>query len=187
MSAYLMISLNTQAFLALNLPVLDNSEVIQKSINFSSHPLTVATGNSEGFAQSLSERATQQSKAIAAALGQIQAMTKSVQAVAINTEEVETTFQQVLKTVATGDVAMDRIVAGIMDIRQTVAEIAQETVQESEASQKITQTIRDLSTQYQKPVSLEMKGTDILVDKGILEKLHHPLLHLIRNAFDLFK
>jgi chemotaxis family two-component system sensor histidine kinase/response regulator PixL len=44
--------------------------------------------------------------------------------------------------------------------------------------------LRDLSTQYQKPVSLEMKGTDILVDKGILEKLHDPLLHLIRNAFD---
>lgn len=44
--------------------------------------------------------------------------------------------------------------------------------------------LRDLSTQYQKPVNLEMKGTDILVDKGILEKLHDPLLHLIRNAFD---
>ena len=44
--------------------------------------------------------------------------------------------------------------------------------------------LRDLSTQYQKPVSLEMKGTEILVDKGILEKLHDPLLHLIRNAFD---
>lgn len=44
--------------------------------------------------------------------------------------------------------------------------------------------LKDLSTRYQKPVSLEMKGTEILVDKGILEKLHDPLLHLIRNAFD---
>jgi SRSO17 transposase len=38
MSAYLMISLNTKAFLALNSPVLDNSKVTQKSIDFSSHP-----------------------------------------------------------------------------------------------------------------------------------------------------
>lgn len=38
MSAYLMISLNTKAFLALNSPVLDHSEVTQKSIDFSSHP-----------------------------------------------------------------------------------------------------------------------------------------------------
>ena len=44
--------------------------------------------------------------------------------------------------------------------------------------------LRDLANRYEKPVSLEMKGTDILVDKGILEKIHDPLLHLLRNAFD---
>ena len=44
--------------------------------------------------------------------------------------------------------------------------------------------LRDLSAQYQKPVNLELKGTEILVDKGILKKLYDPLLHLLRNAFD---
>ncbi len=44
--------------------------------------------------------------------------------------------------------------------------------------------LRDLSIKYNKPVNLKMKGTDVLVDKGILEKLHDPLLHLLRNAFD---
>ena len=44
--------------------------------------------------------------------------------------------------------------------------------------------LRDLSTQYQKPVSLEMEGTEILVDKGILDKLYDPMMHLLRNAFD---
>ena len=103
--------------------------------------MTVSTSNSEGFAQSLSERATQQSKAIAAALEQIQAMAKSVQAVAISTEEVETTFQEVLKTVATGDLAMDRTVAGIMDIRQTVAETAKKVKRLGESSQKISKVV----------------------------------------------
>ncbi|MGL5079055.1 MAG: methyl-accepting chemotaxis protein, partial [Waterburya sp.] len=103
--------------------------------------MTVSTSNSEEFAQSLAERATQQSKAIAAALEQIQAMAKSVQAVAINTEEVETTFQEVLKTVATGDVAMDRTVAGIMDIRQTVAETAKKVKRLGESSQKISKVV----------------------------------------------
>ncbi|PSB07690.1 hypothetical protein C7B62_19130 [Pleurocapsa sp. CCALA 161] len=103
--------------------------------------MTVSTSNSEGFAQSLAERATQQSKAISAALEQIQAMAKSVQAVAINTEEVETTFQEVLKTVATGDVAMDRTVAGIMDIRQTVAETAKKVKRLGESSQKISKVV----------------------------------------------
>jgi methyl-accepting chemotaxis protein PixJ len=103
--------------------------------------MTISTSNSEEFAQSLSERAAQQSKAIAAALEQIQAMAKSVQAVAINTEEVETTFQEVLKTVATGDVAMDRTVAGIMDIRQTVAETAKKVKRLGESSQKISKVV----------------------------------------------
>lgn len=103
--------------------------------------ITVSSSNSEEFAQSLAERATQQSKAIAAALEQIQAMAKSVQAVAINTEEVETTFQEVLKTVATGDVAMDRTVAGIMDIRQTVAETAKKVKRLGESSQKISKVV----------------------------------------------
>ena len=44
--------------------------------------------------------------------------------------------------------------------------------------------LRDLSTRHHKPVSLKMEGTEILVDKGILEKLHDPIMHLIRNAFD---
>ncbi len=44
--------------------------------------------------------------------------------------------------------------------------------------------LRDLSLKYQKPVNLKMKGTEVLVDKGMVEKLHDPLLHLLRNAFD---
>jgi two-component system, chemotaxis family, sensor histidine kinase and response regulator PixL len=44
--------------------------------------------------------------------------------------------------------------------------------------------LRDLSVKHQKPVKLNMSGTEVLVDRGILEKLYDPLLHLFRNAFD---
>jgi two-component system, chemotaxis family, sensor histidine kinase and response regulator PixL len=44
--------------------------------------------------------------------------------------------------------------------------------------------LRDLSVTYQKPVNVKLTGTDILVDRAMLEKLHDPLLHLMRNAFD---
>ena len=103
--------------------------------------MAAASSNNEEFAQSLSERASQQSEALAAALNQIQAMARSVQAVAVNTEEVETTFQEVLKTVATGDAAMDRTVLGITDIRQTVAETARKVKRLGESSQKIAKVV----------------------------------------------
>ena len=44
--------------------------------------------------------------------------------------------------------------------------------------------LRDLSTTYNKPVTLKLTGADVLVEKEILEKLYDPLLHLLRNAFD---
>ncbi|MBD1909415.1 MULTISPECIES: hybrid sensor histidine kinase/response regulator [unclassified Leptolyngbya] len=44
--------------------------------------------------------------------------------------------------------------------------------------------IKELSYQYKKPVALKLTGTEVLVDKVVLEKLYDPLLHLLRNAFD---
>jgi chemotaxis family two-component system sensor histidine kinase/response regulator PixL len=44
--------------------------------------------------------------------------------------------------------------------------------------------IRDLSVRNHKPVNLILTGKKTLVDKAILEKLHDPLIHLVRNAFD---
>ncbi|MEO1209377.1 MAG: response regulator, partial [Cyanobacteria bacterium J06638_20] len=44
--------------------------------------------------------------------------------------------------------------------------------------------IKDLSYKYNKPVALKLTGTEVLVDKVVLEKLYDPLLHLLRNAFD---
>ncbi|MBF2073851.1 MAG: response regulator [Synechococcales cyanobacterium C42_A2020_086] len=44
--------------------------------------------------------------------------------------------------------------------------------------------MRDLSVTYHKPVALTLTGTEVLIDRAILEKLYDPLLHLLRNAFD---
>ncbi|MDJ0535784.1 MAG: methyl-accepting chemotaxis protein [Xenococcaceae cyanobacterium MO_207.B15] len=115
---------------------------VQKSIT----RMATATGNNEGFAQSLSERASQQSEAIGEALNQIQAMAESIHTIATNAEQAETTFQEVLKTVATGDVAMDRTVEGILAIRETVAETAKKVKRLGESSQKISKVVNLISS-----------------------------------------
>jgi chemotaxis family two-component system sensor histidine kinase/response regulator PixL len=53
-----------------------------------------------------------------------------------------------------------------------------------EVLHRFPRMLRDLSTTYKKPVSLQLSGTNVLVDKAVLEKLYDPLLHLLRNAFD---
>ena len=50
--------------------------------------------------------------------------------------------------------------------------------------QRFPRTIRDLASKYKKPVDLKLTGTEVLVDKAVLEKLSDPLLHLLRNGFD---
>ncbi len=44
--------------------------------------------------------------------------------------------------------------------------------------------VQQLVTGHKKQAQLEIKGTEVLVDKAIAEKLYDPLLHLVRNAFD---
>ncbi|NJO86437.1 MAG: hypothetical protein HC818_07945 [Synechococcaceae cyanobacterium RM1_1_27] len=50
--------------------------------------------------------------------------------------------------------------------------------------QRFPRMVRDLSSQLHKSATLVIKGSDTLIDKGILEKLYDPLVHLIRNALD---
>ena len=44
--------------------------------------------------------------------------------------------------------------------------------------------LKELSVTYNKTVELKLIGTEVLVDRVVLEKLYDPLLHLLRNAFD---
>jgi len=49
---------------------------------------------------------------------------------------------------------------------------------------RFPRVLRDMARKHSKSVDLNMNGTSVLVDKGMLEKLHDPMLHLLRNAFD---
>jgi chemotaxis family two-component system sensor histidine kinase/response regulator PixL len=53
-----------------------------------------------------------------------------------------------------------------------------------EVLNRFPRLLRDLSNTYNKPVSLKLNGTGVLVDRAVLEKLYDPLVHLLRNAFD---
>jgi two-component system chemotaxis sensor kinase CheA len=44
--------------------------------------------------------------------------------------------------------------------------------------------VRDLACDVGKEIQFTMRGTDIQIDKRILEKIKDPLLHLVRNSID---
>lgn len=49
---------------------------------------------------------------------------------------------------------------------------------------KFKRVVRDLSQNLGKGVELIMEGADTELDKSVIEKLHDPLVHLIRNCLD---
>ncbi len=49
---------------------------------------------------------------------------------------------------------------------------------------RLPRVIRDLSRKTGKQVTLQLSGTDVGLDRAILEELTDPLVHLVRNAVD---
>ncbi len=44
--------------------------------------------------------------------------------------------------------------------------------------------LQQLEAVHHKPVHVEIRGTEVMADKVVAQKLYDPLLHLVRNAFD---
>ncbi len=101
--------------------------------------------NSNASLGGLTKLAQQQSKEINEALGEIQQMVDSTQAVVANAELVQIAVQEANETVESGDVAMNRTVEAIQGIRETVAQTSKKIKRLSESSQKISKVVSLIS------------------------------------------
>ncbi|MEH2054253.1 GAF domain-containing protein [Nostoc sp.] len=99
------------------------------------------SSNSEASLAGLTNLAQQQSEEITAALGDIQQMADSTQAVVANAELVQLAVQQANRTVESGDTAMNLTVKAIQGIRETVAQTSKKIKRLSESSQKISKVV----------------------------------------------
>ncbi|MBD2387158.1 GAF domain-containing protein [Cylindrospermum sp. FACHB-282] len=93
----------------------------------------------------LTNLAEQQSAEITTALGDIQQMLDSTQAVVANAQLVQIAVQQANKTVDSGDIAMNLTVKAIQAIRETVAQTSKKIKRLSESSQKISKVVNLIS------------------------------------------
>ena len=54
----------------------------------------------------------------------------------------------------------------------------------SDIMERLPRALHNLKTEYGKNVDLRIEDANILMERGILEALNEPLMHLLRNAFD---
>lgn len=79
------------------------------------------------------------------------------------------------ETTAQIDFVTSEIQAAIMRMRM---------VQIGKLYQKAPRIVRDLSKEFSKKINLIVKGEDTEIDRGIIEELNDPLVHMIRNSCD---
>lgn len=119
---------------------------IVTQVQTAAQQMATTTSSSETSIQGLSVEALRQTEEISAALDQIQEMSNSIRAVAVNAEQAEAAVKEAAQTVEAGDVAMNRTVDGFMAIRETVAQTSKKVKRLGESSQKISKVVNLIGT-----------------------------------------
>jgi methyl-accepting chemotaxis protein PixJ len=115
-------------------------------VQSASQQVAETSSNSSTSLVGLTHLAEQQSGEITKALGDLQQMVNSTQAVVNNAQLVQIAVQQANKTVDSGDTAMNETVNAIQAIRETVAQTSKKIKRLSESSQKISKVVNLISS-----------------------------------------
>ncbi|NEQ23100.1 MAG: HAMP domain-containing protein, partial [Microcoleus sp. SIO2G3] len=128
-----------------NLTIQNLREIVQQ-VKQAARQVTKGSTDSESFARSLSSDALRQAEELAVTLNSVQVMTDSIQRVAESAREAEEVARSASATALKGGEAVERTVAGILQIRETVAETTRKVKRLAESSQEISKIVALIST-----------------------------------------
>lgn len=100
---------------------------------------------------------------------------------------VHSMFQQTLQSNGNGaSEKFDHLFSQLQRIGKDIQESAMSLrmLPVGEVFQRFTRLVRELSVSKNKNIELIITGEDTELDKGVLEKIADPLVHLIRNSID---
>jgi len=127
-----------------NLTIQNLREIVQQ-VKQAARQVTKSSADSELFARSLSSDALRQAEELAVTLNSVQVMTDSIQRVAESAREAEEVARSASATALKGGEAVERTVAGILQIRETVAETTRKVKRLAESSQEISKIVALIS------------------------------------------
>jgi len=129
---------------AFNLTIRNLRTIVQQ-VKEAAQQVNEGAAESESFARGLSEDALKQAEELAVSLNSSQMMTESIQRVANNAKEAESVARQASETALKGGEAVDSTVAGILQIRETVAQSTRKVKRLAESSQEISKIVSVIS------------------------------------------
>ncbi len=129
---------------AFNLTIQNLRDIVQQ-VKVAAKDVTRGATNSETFARALSGDALRQAEELAVTLNSVQVMTDSIQRVAEAAREAETVARDASTIALKGGEAVENTVAGILEIRETVAETTRKVKRLAESSQEISKIVALIS------------------------------------------
>lgn len=129
---------------AFNLTIQNLRDIVQQ-VKVAAKDVTKGATNSETFARALSSDALRQAEELAVTLNSVQVMTDSIQRVAEAAREAETVAGDASTIALKGGEAVENTVAGILEIRETVAETTRKVKRLAESSQEISKIVALIS------------------------------------------
>ncbi|MBD2666373.1 methyl-accepting chemotaxis sensory transducer [Richelia sinica FACHB-800] len=125
---------------AFNLTIQNLRDIVQQ-VKVAAREVTKGSTNSETFARALSSDALRQAEELAVTLNSVQVMTESIQRVAEAAREAEAVARDASAIALKGGDAVENTVAGILEIRETVAETTRKVKRLAESSQEINSIV----------------------------------------------
>lgn len=124
---------------------ISNLRKIVKQVKQAAIQVHKASADSELFARNQSSDALRMAEELAVTLNSVQMMTDSIERVAENAREAEEVARSSSVTALKGGDAVERTVAGILQIRETVSETTRKVKRLAEASQQISTIVAVIS------------------------------------------
>ncbi len=124
---------------------IDSLRQIVQQVQTAAVQVNNSSTESEAFARRLSSDALRQAEELAVTVNSVQMMTASIKRVAESARESEEVALTASATALKGGEAVERTVAGIMEIRETVAESTRKVKRLAESSQQISQIVSVIS------------------------------------------
>ncbi|MDJ0597645.1 MAG: methyl-accepting chemotaxis protein [Crocosphaera sp.] len=129
---------------AFNLTIHNLREIVAQ-VKRTAKQVNKSSTDSELFARNNSRDALRMAEELAVTLNSVQVMTESIQRVAENAREAEEVAHSSSVTALKGGEAVERTVAGILQIRETVSETTRKVKRLAEASQEISKIVALIS------------------------------------------
>ncbi len=118
-----------------------NLQKIVKQVKVAAQEVNKGAAENEEFARELSSDALRQAEELAATLNSVQMMTTSIQEVADSARAADQVARRASDAALRGGEAVESTVAGIMQIRETVAETTRKVKRLAESSQEISKIV----------------------------------------------